>query len=141
MKRYLIDTTILAAYLYNRPVALNLLNPWIAQSEASTSIAVYGEVVEHLKSRPNFPLHELQLRQLVAEVKPYFLTYSIMERYADLRRALRPPYGPGLIGDMDTLVAATAIERNLTLVTSDSDFQRVPNLKVLLIPRGSLQTR
>lgn len=141
MKRYLIDTTILAAYLYNRPMALSLLNPWIAQSEAATSILVYGEVIEHLKSRPNFPLHQQQLRQLLAEVNPYFLTYSIMERYADLRRSLRPPHGPGLIGDMDTLVAATAIERNLTLVTTDSDFQRVPNLKVMVIPRSSLQTR
>src|SRR5207249_99102 len=49
-------------------------------------------------------------------------------RYADLRRQMRPPRGPGLIGDIDTLIAATAIERKLTLVTADTDFQRVPGL-------------
>jgi predicted nucleic acid-binding protein len=44
---------------------------------------------------------------------PYFLTDRILERYADIRRALRPPYGPGLIGDIDTLITATALERDL----------------------------
>lgn len=62
-------------------------------------------------------------------------TLSILERYADLRRRLRPPYGPGLIGDIDTLIAATALEHNLTLVTTDTDYQRVPHLKLELLPR------
>lgn len=61
-----------------------------------------------------------------------------MERYGDIRRQLRTPQGPGLIGDVDTLIAATALERNLTLVTSDSDFERVPELKLILVPRKSL---
>ena len=43
-----------------------------------------------------------------------------------------------LIGDIDTLIAATAFERNLTLVTSDSDFQRVPGLQVQLLTRQQL---
>ena len=59
----------------------------------------------------------------------------MLERYADIRRALRPPHGSGVIGDMDTPIAATALERNLTLVTSDQHFQRVPGLTVMLIDR------
>jgi predicted nucleic acid-binding protein len=66
------------------------------------------------------------------EISPYFLTYSILERYADIRRQLRPPHGPGLIGDIDTLIAATALAHNLTIVTTDSDFQRVPGLEMKL---------
>jgi len=31
-----------------------------------------------------------------------------MERYAELRLRLRPPHGPGLIGDIDTLIAVRA---------------------------------
>ena len=53
--------------------------------------------------------------------------------------ALRPPHGPGLIGDVDTLIAATAIERRLTVVTIDSDYQRVPNLQVFLLTRDQLR--
>lgn len=44
-----------------------------------------------------------------------------------------------IIGDIDTLVAAAAIERHLTLLTTDSDFTRVPGLQYQLIARASLR--
>lgn len=122
MKRYLIDASVLTAYLYQRTAAVNLLSPWISQHEAATSILVYGEIVEHLQGRRDYPLHR-------------------MERYATIRRQLRLPHGPGLIGDVDTLIAATALERNLTVVTADSDFERVPGLKVMVIPKQDLARR
>jgi predicted nucleic acid-binding protein len=34
---------------------------------------------------------------------------------------------------MDTLIAATALERHLTIITTDHDFERVPHLKTKLI--------
>jgi predicted nucleic acid-binding protein len=43
------------------------------------------------------------------------------------------------IGDIDTLIAATALGRNLTLVTSDRHFQRVPGLSVMLLHRQQLR--
>jgi predicted nucleic acid-binding protein len=58
-----------------------------------------------------------------------------MSIYADLRRRMRPPYGAGLIGDMDTLIAATALRKGLTVVTMDGDFERVPDLDVRIVPR------
>lgn len=141
MKRYLIDTTILGAGLFRRPAAVELLTPFITHREAATSILVYGELIEHIKGRPDFAQHRAALREILQEITPYFLTYNILERYADIRRQLRPPHGPGLIGDLDTLIAATALERNLTVVTTDSDFERVPDLKVMIIPRRSLEAR
>jgi predicted nucleic acid-binding protein len=138
MKRYLLDTTPLTAYLYNRQPAISLISPWLADDEVATSILVYGEIVEHIKGSANFRSQRQQPRQLLAAITPYFLTYSILERYADIRRSLRPPHGQGLIGDIDTLIAATAVERNLTLVTTDGDFERVPNLKILRLERRTL---
>ena len=135
MRRYPVDTGPLAALLQGRPATVSLLTPWLTAYAVATSIVVYGEVVEYLKARADFSAHHAALRILLGDVYPYFLTYRILERYADIRRQLRPPHGPGLIGDMDTLIAATALERNLTLVTNDTDFQRVPNLQVLLLPR------
>src|SRR5205807_5478561 len=101
--------------------------------QVTTSVIAYAEVVEYIKGLPPFPEHYHQLRQLLREVYPYFLTYPILECYADLRRKLRPPYGKGLIGDMDALIAATALERNLTLLTIDTDFDRVPHLQWQLV--------
>lgn len=139
MRRYLLDTTLLTAYLYTRQPAIDLIRPWILNDEAATSILVYGEVIEHIKGSTQFTTQRQQLKDLLAAITPYFLTYTILERYADIRRSLRPPYGTGLIGDIDTLIAATALERRLTLVTTDSDFQRVPGLAVLLLDRRTLQ--
>lgn len=141
MKRYLIDTTILGAGLFHRPAAVELLTPFITHREAATSILVYGELIEHIKGRPDFAQHRRALREILQEVTPYFLTYNILERYADIRRQLRPPHGPGMIGDLDTLIAATALERNLMVITADSDFERIPDLKVMIIPRRSLEAR
>jgi predicted nucleic acid-binding protein len=141
MRRYLVDTTVLAAGLFNRPAAVALLRPWISQREAATSIAVYGEVVEYISGLADFSTRHRQLRELLQEITPYFVTYAIMARYAALRRQLRPPHGPGLIGDIDILIAATAVERRLTLVTTDSDFQRVPGLRVMVVSRQALRTR
>jgi len=133
MKRYLLDTTPLTAYLQNKEPAVQLLHSLIARHEVATSILVYAEVIEYIKSLPLFDRRQYELRQLLREIYPYFLTYPILERYADLRRQLRPPFGTGLIGDIDTLIAATALERNVTIITSDHDFERVPHLKVKVI--------
>ena len=139
MRRYLLDTGPLGAYLQGRQAVVNLVTPWLRQHEAATSILAYAEVVEYIKGFPDFLTLHTQLRRLLRHIYPYFLTYRILERYADLRRSLRRPYGPGLIGDIDTLIAATALERNLTVVTIDTDFQRVPNLRVILLSRATMQ--
>jgi predicted nucleic acid-binding protein len=111
------------------------------QHEASTSILVYGEVVEYLSGFEDVSHRQDALRILLREVAPLFLTYPILERYAQIRRQLRPPYGPGLIGDIDTLIAATALEGDLTIVTADEDFRRVPNLRLIVLSRDELRQR
>jgi predicted nucleic acid-binding protein len=142
MRRYLLDTPLLSAYLQGRKAAIELITPWVADDEVVTSILVYGEVIEYLKELPSFSTRRSELLDLLNEVvEPYFLNYEILERYADIRRQLRPPHGSGLIGDIDTLIAATALEHGLTVVTSDQDFQRVPALQVMLIPRQALRSR
>jgi predicted nucleic acid-binding protein len=130
MRRYLLDTGPVGAYLQGRQPAVDLIVPWIRGGEAATSILVYGEIIEYIKSLQDYPARYLGLRSLLGAIYPYFLTYAILERYAEIRRTLRPPHGPGLIGDIDTLIAATALERNLTVVTTDRDYERVPSLKV-----------
>jgi len=139
MTRYLIDTTPLVALVTNRPAVVSLITPWMRAHEATTSILVYGEALEGLKGRSNYTQRHTELVILLGEIVPFFITHAIMERYADLRRQLRPPYGPGLIGDIDTLIAATALEHDLTLVTTDTDFTRLTGLRPLLLDRQTLR--
>ncbi len=107
----------------------------ILLSNAATSIVVVGEALERVMGREGYALLRQRLVQLRDVIYPYSVDLAIVEHYASLRRALRPPYGPGLIGDIDALIAATAIEHGLTLVTMDRDFERVPGLDLLLVPR------
>ena len=109
------------------------MRPWIRGREAGTSILVYAEIVDYIKGLPDFARWQSALRTLLRGVRAYDLTYPILERYADLRRQLRPPHGPGLIGDIDTQIAATALEYGLTVVTTDRDFDRVPDLQVQFV--------
>jgi predicted nucleic acid-binding protein len=131
----------LAALLQGRPAVVSLITPWLNAYEVATSIVVYGEVIEYLKARPDFTSRRSALRVLLGDVYPYFLFYRVLERYAEIRRQLRARPALGLIGDIDTLIAATALERDLTVVTTDGDFERVPGLQVLLIDRAELRRR
>ena len=131
MKRYLLDTSLLAAYLHNRKTAVSLLSSWVQHDEAATSLLVYGEVIEYLKGLPHYQEKYAALHTILNEIPPYPLTYAILERYAEIRRTLRPLHQE--IGDIDTLIAATAREHDLTLVTIDTDFERVPHLKMKLV--------
>jgi predicted nucleic acid-binding protein len=139
VRRYLLDTTPMSAYLSGRQAAARRFGPWLEADELATSILIYAEVTEGLRGRASFAaLHQL-LRELLTTIYPYSLTYAILDRYSLIRRQLRPPQGPGLIGDIDTLIAATALERNLAVVTCDADFQRVPGLTTILIPRAEFR--
>lgn len=139
IRRYLLDANILTAFLRGRKNTQNLVTTWIAQQEAATSILIYGEIIEYLLGFDHFTRHRTELQTLLQDIPAYPVTYAILERYALLRRAMRPPHGPGLIGDIDTLIAATAIEHSLILVTTDSDFIRVPGLKHHILSRDALR--
>ena len=138
MKRYLLDSPVLTGYLKGRKVVA-LVEPWVAHNQAATSLLVYGEISEYHYAFPDFARRQTELRALLQQVYPYGLNYLILERYAALRRMLRPPHGPGLIGDIDTLIAATALVYDLILVTTDSDFTRVPQLQLMFLPRDVLK--
>ena len=138
MSGYLLDTPLITAYLRGRPGTVSLLSPWMSAHEVGTSIVVYAESIEYLRNFSDPQKWQLALRSMLHQMRVYDLTYAILERYADLRRAMRPPYGPGLIGDIDTLIAATALVYDLTVVTLDSDYTRVPGLSVMHLSRSAL---
>jgi len=63
----------------------------------------------------------------MAETLP--LTQTIIQRFAQIRGELRRK--GQIIGDFDILIAATAIQHNLTLVTRNmKDYQRIPQLRL-----------
>jgi predicted nucleic acid-binding protein len=144
--KYLLDTAPLAAYARGRKGAVARFDATIKNQETATSIFNYGEVIEGLYSFPALfeQYRSILLGLLQTQISLLVPDYTIMERYANLRRtmrALRTPTGQtvGLIGDIDTLIAAIALEFNLTVITTDSDYARVPGLSVQLLTMAQLR--
>lgn len=135
-ERYLLDTGLLMAYLLGRSGARRLIDPFLSEDRANTSIVVYGEIVERIIGFQDYTRHEAALRGLLRSIRPLPITYGVMLAYARIRRSLRPQ--GQLIGDIDILIAATALERDLTVLTIDHDFARVPGLKTDIRERSDL---
>lgn len=131
----LLDAGPLVAYLFERPAAVALIEPWVMRRELAASMVVCAEAAEHIMNQPDQARYLAGLSHFMRVILMADLNFDVAIRYAALRRSLRPPHGPGLIGDMDTLIAATALAHDLTLVSSDAHFARVPDLKLLTAPR------
>ena len=71
---YLLDTGVLNAYLRGRAGAVALVDPWVVQGQAATSVLVYGEIVEFLQGLADGDRREAELCEVLRDVHPYQLT-------------------------------------------------------------------
>ncbi|MDQ3779996.1 MAG: type II toxin-antitoxin system VapC family toxin [Chloroflexota bacterium] len=93
------------------------------------SIIAVAEVYEGAFGLPNPEVMLASFREFLGNYTILPLTDHIIERFACLRAALRQ-HGQ-LIPDMDLLIAATALEHELTLVTRNlRHFERIPELQL-----------
>ena len=134
MRTHLLDTPILCEILLRRASTTAAVRELILASKAATSIVVVDEALERVIGMDDDVLRRDRVIQFQDIVYPFAIDFAIVERYGALRRALRPPHGPGLIGDIDTPIAATAIEHRTARVTMDHNFERAPGLDPLSIP-------
>jgi len=132
MPHYLLDSGPLGGYLLGTRRAHTLISPWIANKDVVTSNLAYAEVHEFILAFPDYHNRNSQLLRIVFGPIPALnLDYATLQRYGELRNYLRPRNL--LIGDIDTLIAATALEANLTVVTNNArHFGRIPGLNVIV---------
>ena len=129
---YMLDTNIISDMMRNPRGSANVqLAAHIAKSSTPlrvcTSIVVDCEVSYGLrrKASPKLDKAYADLLQIV-EVMP--LDSQVTPQYAQLRAHLEKAGTP--IGANDTLIAAHALSLGAALVSADSEFARVPDLKV-----------
>lgn len=129
MSGYLIDTDWIIDVIHGQPLATQTLLE-LAGPGVSVSLITYGELFEGAYYATD-PVAAIVGVQRVLDDKPLLpLSEAIMEMFGIVRgrlsRQLRQQ-----IGDLDLLIAATALTHDLTLVTRNlRDFRHVPDLKL-----------
>ena len=130
MSEVLVDSDILSFFLRNVPKVKTEAEKYLKTHKGFTfSIITHFEILRGLKVKDaqrqitKFGLIRLQSREIN-------LTPEIMNRAADIYADL---YKRGLlVNDADILIAATASENNLAVVTNnESHFNRISGLQVL----------
>ena len=125
---YLLDAHWLMSYLNARPEAVELVER-LSPDGISTSPVVCDEVFEGLQSSPAAETRSAQFEAFIQSLDLLDLDLEIARVYGRLRSELRSQ--GQLIPDNDLWIAATSLAHDLTLVTRDRHFRRIPDLKLL----------
>jgi len=129
MSGYLIDTDWIVDVLKGQTLATQTLLE-LAPQGLSVSLISYGELYEgaYYARDPKGSLTSVQVFLEGKDILP--LTTEITERFAVVRGGL-PRRLRNQVGDMDLLIAATALTHNLTLLTRNiRDFENIPDLSI-----------
>jgi predicted nucleic acid-binding protein len=125
---YLLDSDRVIDLLTDDPKAMTLLNR-LAANGLYTSIVTYMEAFQGTLREPNQATAEGKLEVLVRSAPVLPFSPSIARRCARLREHFRLAGRRTTSRALDLMIAATAIEHDLVLVTRNRrDYQDVPGL-------------
>ena len=126
--RFLVDADWLIDAAIGRPRAQQTLDR-LSDAGLAVSIIAVAEVYEGAFGSPDPQATLAGLRDFLSDFAILPVTDSVVEHFARMRAALRQQ--GQLIPDMDLLIAATAIDDDLTLITRNlRHFARLPGLRL-----------
>ena len=124
---YLVDSDWVIDYLNAQPQAITTLQRLEPQGLA-ISIITYAEVYEGILYSRDPARGHRGFRQFLRSVDVLPLSRRITHQFAAVRGSL-PRNVRQQVGDMDLLIAATALHHGLTFITNNlRDYQHVPGL-------------
>jgi len=127
---YLIDTDWIIDLLASVPEAVQLLDR-LAQDGIAISIITYMEAYQGVERSPHPEEAQNKLSALLDSLPVVSLSPAVAQRCARLRETLRKQGKRVNARSLDLIIAATALEYNLTLVTRNTeDYADVPGLKL-----------
>ncbi len=127
---YLIDSNWVIPYLDGDPTALQLLQQ-LAPDGIAISIITYLEIYHGVLRAPDPAQAEAQIQAFLDTAPLLPLTLAVARRCAGLRETLRTQGKQIQRRAFDLVIAATALEHGLTLVTRNpNDFKDIPDLQL-----------
>jgi len=126
--KYLVDTDWVIEYLKGRDPVVSLLSDWVSAGLA-ISLITYGEIYDGIYASQVPNQQEEGFLRFLQGVTLLSLNTETMQYFARLRGQLRAE--GQMIGDADLLIASTALQYNLTLLTFNlRHFRRIPALSL-----------
>ena len=127
---YLVDTHWVIQHLAAVPEAHTLLDH-LAPEGIAISVVTYMEVFEGLARELDPDAAQARFRSLIDTLPVLPFSIAVAERCAYLRGSLRAQGRRVNQRALDLLIAATALEHDLTLVTRNAtDYRDIPGLQL-----------
>ena len=128
---YLIDTDIVLDHLAGLPDATALLGELAADSDLFISIVTYMEAYQSVLRSPTQHEAQEQFTAFVTVVPVLPFAEDVARRCAALRETLRRQGRRVRARALDLMIAATALEHQLILVTRNRhDYADIPGLQL-----------
>lgn len=127
--RYLVDTDIVIDHLENVPETVTLLDR-LASNGLAMSMITYMEAFQGVARRGPTPDHaEARLEELIRVIPIIPFSAPVARRCARLREQLRGVGKKTRDRSLDLIIAATALEHGLFLITRNvNDYSDIPGL-------------
>jgi predicted nucleic acid-binding protein len=126
----LVDSDIIADYLVDQAEAVELLNR-IRRTGLAVSAITYMEILEGVAGSRNPQQAGLAMRRFMRGTRVIVVSRPIAARAAAIRIDLRSRKRPVAGRVLDLIIAATAIEHGLILVTRNlRDYQDITGLRL-----------
>jgi len=127
---YLVDSDWVIEFLADVPEAVELLER-LADDDIAISIIIYMEVYEGVRRSARAREVERKLDAFLTTVPLLPFSTAVARRCARLRAELRRQGKRVNARALDLLIAATALEHNLTLVTRNvKDYADIPGIRL-----------
>ena len=122
MGRYLIDNNVIANYTSGKfPLKAMIFLANVIDEIPNVSVITK---IEALSWRSVIIQEELSVKSFISFSNVIDLSDTIVEKCIEIRRNRK-------VKTPDAIIAATAIINDFTLLTSDSDFNNIPYLKII----------
>lgn len=138
---YLLDTNHCTFLIEGEPTVINHLQE-VGNALTVTSIIVAGELQFMAQNSQQKTANLLKIRAFLQRIDVYSIDLAIAQIYGEFKTELIRQFGPreksrrrttklGEIGisENDLWIAATALRHSITVVSTDSDFERMRQVR------------
>ena len=139
---YLLDTNHCSAIILGEPSVIRRVTE--VEMNVATCVIVQGELIYMMEKSAQKETNLARLAEFLEDIRIYRITEDTATHYGQLKAELFNQFAPKEkskrrktkitdlgFGENDLWIAAVALQHNLTIVSGDSDFERMQQVRTL----------